>query len=90
MTKVTFKSLQVVYPGDTFQPVANARFGDGIKKINNKPTITRSGMLKYQENTKYYYVYSDLKKYHPSVGDVVIGKIAKRTKEKYLVELFDY
>ena len=90
MSKVTFKSVGIVYPGDTFQPVPNARYGDGIKPLNNKPTITRSGILKYQENTRYYYVYSDLKKYHASIGDVVIGKIAKRTKEKYLVDIGAY
>ncbi|KAL7720525.1 K Homology domain-containing protein [Entamoeba marina] len=49
-----------------------------------------AGILKHQAQTNYYYVFSDIKKYHPSIGDVVIGKIVKRIKDKYLVDIGAY
>ncbi|GAB1218986.1 hypothetical protein ENUP19_0010G0032 [Entamoeba nuttalli] len=89
-TKAAFTSIKTVFPGETFEYVQGARFGDGIIKRNGVPTVSRAGILKYQQQTKYYHVFSDLKKYHPSVEDVCVGKIVKRVKDKYLVDIGSY
>ncbi|ELP87000.1 exosome complex exonuclease RRP40, putative [Entamoeba invadens IP1] len=85
-----FSSVSVVFPGSTFKFEKGSRFGDGIISKEGMPVVSRAGVLKYQSDTKYYYVYSDIKKYHPSVGDVVVGLIRRRTKDFYYVNIGAY
>ncbi|KAL7715167.1 K Homology domain-containing protein [Entamoeba marina] len=79
-TRAAFVTVKTVFPGDIVPGDKKSRYGDGIVDMNGVAT----------PKTNYYYVFSDIKKYHPSIGDVVIGKIVKRIKEKYLVDIGAY
>lgn len=88
-TQTTMLLDRTVIPGDIIvdlPSVANLKVGSGLHQDCFELLATKVGNLRYKKPNKYW-LESSHKRYDPSVEDIVLGIVAGRKSENFLVDI---